>query len=109
VVVCRTVRRNRDLDRLRQPLQAERKSDVANRLKTARGHLDAIITALEDDPYVLDVLRQTAAVRGALDATIRTALRHYFEHTFVAAVQAGKTEAAVDELMSALTFLRQID
>ena len=104
-----TVRRNRELDRLRQPLQPDRKTDVGNRLKTARGHLDAIIASLDDGPYVLDVLRQTAAVRGALDATIRTALRHYFEHTFVAAVQDGQTEAAVDELMSALTFLRQVD
>jgi len=109
VVAPGTVRRNRELDRLRQPLQPDRKSDVVNRLKTARGHLDAIIDSLEDDPYVLDVLRQLAAVRGALDATIRTALRHYFEHTFVASVQAGKTTAAIEELMNALAFLRQIE
>lgn len=103
------MRRNRDLDRLRQPLEPKRKSDVINRLKTARGHLDHIILMLADDPYPLDVLRQVAAVRGALDATIRTALRHYFEHTFVAAVNAGKAEAAIDELMSSLAFLRQLD
>jgi DNA-binding FrmR family transcriptional regulator len=103
------VRRNRALDALRRPLEPERKLDVTNRLKTARGHLDHIITMLEDDPYPVDVLRQMAAVRGALDATVRTALRHYFEHTFVDAVKNGKTEAAVDELMSALAFLRQIE
>lgn len=103
------MRRNRELDSLRRPLSAERKSDVANRLKTARGHLEHIIASLDDDPYALDLLRQIAAVRGALDATVRTALRHYFEHTFVSAVKAGKTENAVDELMTALTFLRQID
>jgi CsoR family transcriptional regulator, copper-sensing transcriptional repressor len=108
-VVLSGVRRNRDLDRLRRPLEPERKQDVMNRLKTARGHLEHIITLLEDDPYPVDVLRQIAAVRGALDATVRTALRHYFERTFVEAVKNGKTEAAVDELMSALTFLRQID
>ncbi len=103
------MRRNRELDRLRQPLQPDRRSDVVNRLKTARGHLDAIIESLDGDPYVLDLLRQVAAVRGALDATIRTALRHYFENTFVSAVEAGKTTAAIDELMNALTFLRQIE
>ncbi|HEX3468070.1 MAG TPA: metal-sensitive transcriptional regulator [Candidatus Elarobacter sp.] len=103
------MRRNRTLDRLRRPLQGDRKADVVNRLKSARGHLDHVITMLEEDPYVLDVLRQVAAVRGALDATVRTALRHYFEHTFVDAVEAGHTEAAIDELMSALTFLRQVD
>ncbi len=103
------MRRNRTLDRLRRPLDPERKADVINRLKSARGHLDHIITMLESDPYPVDVLRQIAAVRGALDATVRAALRHYFERTFVDAVKSGKTEAVVDELMSALTFLRQID
>jgi CsoR family transcriptional regulator, copper-sensing transcriptional repressor len=103
------MRRNRELDRLREPLRGERKADVLNRLKTARGHLDSILTLLEDDPYVLDVLRQIAAVRGALDATVRVALRHYFEHVFVNAVQHGHVDAAIDELMNALTFLRQVD
>ena len=103
------MRRNRKLDRLRQPLQPERKSDIVNRLKSARGHLDHVIALLDEDPYVLDVLRQVAAVRGALDATVRTALRHYFEHTFVDAIEAGQAAAAIDELMSALTFLRQVD
>jgi DNA-binding FrmR family transcriptional regulator len=103
------MRRNRKLDRLRQPLQAERKSDVVNRLKSARGHLDHIIAMLDEDPYMLDMLRQLAAVRGALDATVRTALRHYFESTFVGAVGSGQAEAAIDELMSALAFLRQVD
>ncbi len=108
-MVSRNVRRNRRLDVFRQPLQADRKADVVNRLKTARGHLDHIIALLDTDPYVVDVLRQIAAVRGALDATVRAALRHYFEHAFVDAVKAGQTEAALDELMNALTFLRQID
>lgn len=63
----------------------------------------------DEDPYALDVLRQLAAVRGALDATVRTALRHYFEHTFVRAVKAGQSEAVIDELMAALTFLKEID
>ncbi len=103
------MRRNRELDPLREPLRGERKADVLNRLKTARGHLDSILTILDGDPYVLDVLRQIAAVRGALDATVRVALRHYFEHVFVKAVEEGQSAAAIDELMNALTFLRQID
>lgn len=101
--------RNPALDRFRKPLEGERKADVINRLKTARGHIDHILTMVEDDAYVLDLLRQVAAVRGALEATTRVALRHYFERIFADAVRAGHIEPAVDELMSALTFLRQID
>lgn len=91
------------------PLADERKSDVLNRLKSARGHLDHVIVSLDDDPYVVDVMRQIAAVRGALDATVRVVLRYYFERSFVSAVRAGEVEPAIDELMGALTFLKQVD
>jgi DNA-binding FrmR family transcriptional regulator len=93
----------------REPLADERKADVLNRLKSARGHLDHVIASLDADPYVVDLLRQIAAVRGSLDATVRVALRYYFEHGFVNAVRAGDVEPAVDELMSALTFLKQVE
>jgi CsoR family transcriptional regulator, copper-sensing transcriptional repressor len=105
----RAVRRNRRLDSIREPLQGKALSDVTNRLKTARGHIDHIVEMLEAKAYTIDVLRQAAAVRGALDATVRTALRYYFEHAFVNAVKTGQTEAAVDELMAALAFLREIE
>lgn len=84
-------------------------ADVVNRLKTARGHIDHILTQLDERAYVIDVLRQIAAVRGALDASARVALRHYFENAFVNAVKAGQGQVAVDEMMRALTFLRQLD
>jgi DNA-binding FrmR family transcriptional regulator len=103
------VQRNPALDRFRKPLEGERKADVINRLKTARGHIDHVLTMVEGDAYVLDLLRQVAAVRGALDATTRVALQHYFERVFANAVRAGDIEPAVDELMNALAFLRQID
>ena len=103
------MQRNPALDRFRKPLEGERKADVINRLKTARGHIDHVLTMVEGDAYVLDLLRQVAAVRGALDATTRVALQHYFERVFANAVRAGDVEPAVDELMSALAFLRQID
>lgn len=103
------MQRNPALDRFRKPLEGERKADVINRLKTARGHIDHVLTMVEGDAYVLDLLRQVAAVRGALDATTRVALQHYFERVFANAVRAGDIEPAVDELMNALAFLRQID
>ena len=103
------MRRRPELDPFRRPLSDDPKTDVVNRLKSARGHLDHVIAALDDEAYVLDALRQIAAVRGALDATVRVALRYYFERVFVGAVQAGEVSPALDELMSALAFLKQID
>ena len=101
--------RNRKLDALRRPLDGAAQRDVANRLKTARGHIDAILTQIDERAYVIDVLKQLAAVRGALDAAARVSVRHYFQGAFVNAVKAGKEELAIDEMMRALTFLRQLE
>lgn len=87
------------------PLEGKTLTDVANRLKTARGHLDHVIRSVEIDGYPIEVLRQLAAVRGALDKTVRTVLRYYFEHAFVDAVEAGEERAATEALMRALSFM----
>ena len=101
--------RNRRLDALREPLQGETLADVTNRLKTVRGHVDHIIELVERGGYAIDVMRQVAAARGGLDAVMRVSLRYYFEHAFVNAVKANQAQLAIDELMGALAFLRQID
>lgn len=100
--------RRRDVDPHRTPLSPRSRSELANRLKSVRGHVEHIIAALDDEPYVIDVLQQLAAVRGSVDASIRLALRYYCEHGFAPALQSGKTAAAVDELMAALSFLKQL-
>ena len=103
------MKRNTALDPYRRPITNETRAEVVNRLKTARGHLDSVISAIDDEKYVLDVLRQIVAVRGALDATVRVALRYYFDCAFAPAVAAGKSDEAVEELMNALAFLKQVD
>jgi len=100
--------RSIDVDPHRTPLSSRSRRELANRLKTVRGHVDHILEMLDDDPYVIDVLQQLAAVRGSIDASIRLGLRYYCEHGFAPALQSGKTEAAVDELMAALSFLKQL-
>jgi DNA-binding FrmR family transcriptional regulator len=62
-------------------MDRERKLDVVNRLKSARGHIDHILAMVDDDAYVLDLLRQVAAVRGALDASASSPLRYERERS----------------------------
>lgn len=101
--------RRREIDRHRSPLNAQRRKLLANRLKSARGHIDHVLGSLEtDDPYVIDVLQQLAAIRGSIDAAVRVALRYYCEHGLAPALRAGEADAAIDEFMSALSFLKQI-
>ena len=80
--------------------------NVLNRLKTARGHLDGIIRMVEDDTYCPDVMKQLSAVQGSLERASRLVLRNHLETCVAAAMQAGRIEEIVDELMEALRYDR---
>jgi len=79
---------------------------VVNRLKTARGHLDAVLRMVEDDAYCPEVMKQLSAVQGALERASRLVLRNHLETCVAAAIRDGRTEEIVDELMEALRFDR---
>lgn len=79
---------------------------VVNRLRTARGHLDAVLRMVEDDAYCPDVMKQLSAVQGQLERASRLVLRNHLETCVAAAMVAGRTEEIVEELMEALRFDR---
>src|SRR5260370_35551433 len=79
---------------------------VVNRLRSARGHLDAVLRMVEDDEYCPDVMKQLSAVQGQLERANRLVLRNHLETCVAAAMVAGRTEEIVDELMEALRFDR---
>ncbi len=77
---------------------------VMNRLKTARGHLDAVIRMVEDDTYCPDLMKQLSAVQGSLERASRIVLRNHLETCVAAAMVAGRTDEIVEELMEALRY-----
>lgn len=77
---------------------------VVNRLRTARGHLDAVLRMVEEDGYCPDVMKQLSAVQGQLERASRLVLRNHLETCVAAAMVAGRTEEIVEELMEALRF-----
>ena len=89
-------------------LAPDRKTDVVNRLKTVRGVTDGIIKMVDDDVYCVDVIKQISAARASLDRVARILLENHFSNCFVDAVKAGKTGAAVEELMETLNFHREL-
>lgn len=82
--------------------------DVSTRLKTARGHLDGIVRMIERDAYCPDVMKQLAAVQGLLEATSRTVLRNHLETCVATAMQEGRVEEIVDELMATLKYDKRV-
>lgn len=79
---------------------------VVNRLKTARGHLDAVIRMVDDDGYCPDLMKQLSAVQGALEQASRAVLRNHLETCVASAMVDGRTGEIVDELMEALRYDR---
>lgn len=77
---------------------------ILNRLKTARGHLDAVIRMVEEDTYCPEVMKQLSAVQGSLERASRLVLRNHLETCVAAAMQAGRIAEVVDELMEALRY-----
>jgi CsoR family transcriptional regulator, copper-sensing transcriptional repressor len=80
------------------------KLDALNRLKTVRGHLDAIIRMVEQDEYCVDVMKQVSAVQASLERVNRLVLKNHLETCFSEAVADGRAEAAVSELVDAVKF-----
>src|SRR5258707_10855841 len=51
----------------RREMQEDRKPDVLKRLSYIEGHIAGIRKMVEEDKYCVDILRQTYAVRKALE------------------------------------------
>ncbi len=87
-------------------MKSNHRSSVLNRLKTARGHLDAVVRMVESDEYCPEIMKQLSAVQGSLERASRLVLRNHLETCVAAAMQSGRTEEIVDELMEALRYDR---
>lgn len=80
------------------------RDSLLNRLKTARGHLDAVVRMVEADTYCPEVMKQLSAVQGSLQHANRAVLRNHLETCVATAVRQGRTAEIIDELMDALRF-----
>jgi DNA-binding FrmR family transcriptional regulator len=79
-------------------------ASVLNRLKTVRGHLDAVIRMVEHEDYCIDLMKQISAVQGSLERANRLVLINHLETCFSEAVTEGRGPAAIAELVEALKF-----
>ena len=87
-------------------MKPQHQAALLTRLKTARGHLDAVVRMVGDDAYCPEIMKQLSAVQGSLERASRLVLRNHLETCVAAAMQAGRIDEIVDELMEALRFDR---
>jgi DNA-binding FrmR family transcriptional regulator len=86
------------------PLADERRLEVVQRLRTARGHLDGILGMIEDSAHCIDLLKQIFAVRSALDRASHHVVQHHLERCFMELVRSDEEREAVAELLATLAY-----
>ena len=76
----------------------EAKTEALKRLSYIEGHLSGIRKMLEEDKYCVDVLKQTYAVRRAIEKMESILLEGHLHTCVVDGIKNGREEDVVGEL-----------
>lgn len=80
------------------------KRDALQRLKTLRGHLDAVVSMVEREEYCPDVMKQVGAVQASLEKVNRVLLANHLETCVSDAIRSGNGPERIAELLDALPY-----
>jgi DNA-binding FrmR family transcriptional regulator len=79
------------------------KHDVLKRLSYIEGHLGGIRKMVEEDRYCVDILRQTYAVRKAIEKLEAMMLESHLHTCVPEGIREGREAAVIDELVQLYT------
>jgi DNA-binding FrmR family transcriptional regulator len=79
-------------------MQAD-KTDVLKRLSFIEGHLQGIRRMVEQDKYCVDILKQTYAVRRAIEKMEGLLLDNHLHTCVVEGIRDGREDQVVGELV----------
>ncbi len=80
-------------------VESDVRDDALKRLSYIEGHLAGIRKMVEEDRYCVDILKQTHAVRRALEKMEATVLQGHMETHVVDGIKSGNEGEIVGELM----------
>ena len=76
----------------------EVKEDALKRMSYIEGHLSGIRKMLEEDKYCVDVLKQTYAVRRAIEKMESLLLEGHLRSCVIDGITTGRADEVVEEL-----------
>jgi DNA-binding FrmR family transcriptional regulator len=79
------------------------KHDVLKRLSYIEGHIGGIRKMVEEDKYCIDILRQTLAVRKALEKLESLVLEQHLHGCVAEGIRDGHEDEVIDELVQLYT------
>ena len=75
------------------------KKDLLNRLATIEGHLKGIRKMVDEDAYCVDVLKQTYAVRRAIEKMEGLMLDNHLNTCVIDGIKGGREDEVMGELV----------
>ena len=81
------------------PVSPADKRDVLRRLNYIDGHLQGVRRMVEEDKYCVDILKQTYAVRRAIEKLEALILESHLQGCVVEGIREGRDEAVIGELI----------
>ena len=77
---------------------SDNKTEALKRLNYIEGHLTGIRKMLEEDKYCVDVLKQTYAVRRAIEKMEGILLEGHLHSCVIDGIKTGREEQVLEEL-----------
>ena len=84
-------------------MEADRKTDVLKRLNYIEGHVAGIRKMVEEDKYCVDILRQTHAVRKALEKLEAIIVEGHLRSCVPEGIKGNREEEVIQELVQLYT------
>ncbi len=83
----------------RVPVNTDTRPQVLRRLSYIEGHLHGVRRMIEEDRYCVDVLKQTYAVRKAIEKLEALILENHLNGCVVQGIKEGREGEVVSELL----------
>lgn len=75
-------------------------TEINKRIKTILGHMKKVQAMAEDGAYCIDILNQSKAIQQALRKVDELLLDRHLRSCAIKHMKQGKTDTAVNEIMS---------
>lgn len=80
-------------------MQPDKKREVLKRLAFIEGHLQGVKRMVEGDQYCVDILKQTFAVRRAIEKMESLMLDNHLHTCVIEGIKDGRDEQVIGELL----------
>jgi DNA-binding FrmR family transcriptional regulator len=78
------------------------KSKILHRLKISKGHLNKVISMIDNDEYCIDIVHQLLAVQSSLKKIDSIILENHLKTCVLESIKKGESKKVIDEVMKVI-------